>query len=271
MKKIILLITLLIGIISCAPQNKEAFLTQRSAASSSGLPSRWPASSFPINLQISSDFSNDEIDAIKDMANQWSLSTNNQISFFETTQETNEKAYANINSYNDNQTAVYKLSEWPSEFPASALAVTQVFGTKVNSGAYNQYIKIEHADIMINYDNFEFSTNYGFGYDLQTVILHEMGHFLGLYHDNSSPDESIMYPSISRFRDNRLPKDKDSYNIEILYSLNRNVASVNNFLTSSYYNSEVLGEKVVLIYEIYPNGKEKKYIKSLIPVGRENK
>lgn len=266
-----MLTTLIFVLGACAPQNEEAFLTTRSAASSENMPSRWPANAFPIQLNISDAFSPDEADAVKDMANQWSLSTNNKINFFDTTGNTTEKGNVNINSYNDGQMAIYKLTTWPTEFPASALAVTQVFGTKINVGSSSAYIKIEHADIMINYEGFDFSTDYGFGYDFQTVVLHEMGHFLGLYHDNTSSVESIMFPSISRFRDNRSPKERDTINIETLYGVNSSVTAANKNFIPTLYPKESFGEKVVIIYEMYPGGKEKSFIKKVTPRGREKK
>lgn len=247
--------------ISCAPQNEQAFHTSRSAASTALSPSMWPMNAFPLNLKISSSFDNNESQAIQDMANQWSASVNDEIQFFDTTATTSEKNTTNINAFNDGTLGVYKLAQWPSEFPASALAVTQIFGTKKNSG---QYIQIDHADILVNYENFSFSTDYGFGYDLQTVVLHEMGHFLGLYHDTSSVQESIMYPTISRFNTNRAPKDKDINNIDNKYNLQSSVsaASARKYLVpSKQVMNDEPGMPIAIIFEIYPNGKEKFYIK----------
>lgn len=244
---------------SCAPQNEQAFHTSRSAAATSLSPSRWPASAFPLNLQVSSSFNTDESQAIQDMANQWSSSINDEIQFFDTSSTTSEKNTTNINSYSDDTLGVYKLTQWPSEFPTTALAVTQIFGTKKNSG---QYIQIDHADIMVNYANFSFSTDYGFGYDLQTVVLHEMGHFLGLYHDTSSVQESIMYPTISRFNANREPKVKDITNIENKYNTHGATAAAHKYLIpQDNIKDDLPSTPVVIVFELYPGGKEKFYMK----------
>lgn len=244
---------------SCAPQNEKAFHTSRSAASSALSPSLWPSNAFPLNLKISSDFDNDESQAIQDMANQWSSSVNDEIQFFDTTATTSEKGTNNINAYNDGVLGIYKLNSWPNEFPSSALAVTQIFGTKRSSGSY---IQIDHADIMVNFANFSFSTDYSFGYDLQTVILHEMGHFLGLYHDSSSVEESIMYPTISRFNANRAPKDRDISNIGGKYNVHGAVAA-NRYLIpqQKFEDDNTPGTPVVIVFEMYPGGKEKVYVK----------
>lgn len=244
---------------SCAPQNEEAFHTSRSAASSNLSPSHWSTNSFPLQLRISSDFNNDESEAIGDMADQWSASVNDEIQFFDTTNTTSEKNTSNINAYNDGTMGVYKLTTWPSEFPGTALAVTQIFGTKRNNGSY---IQINHADIMVNYANFSFSTDYGFGYDLQTVILHEMGHFLGLYHDTSSVDESIMYPTISRFKTNREPLDRDISNVEDKYNVHGGAVAANRYLIPRQVEKDDSpGIPVVIVFELYPGGKEKVYMK----------
>lgn len=251
--------TFLAVIASCAPQNEEAFHTSRSAASSNLAPSYWPVNAFPLSVKVSSDFNTDETQAIQDMGNQWSSSVNDEIQFFDTTATTSEVHTSSINSYNDSVLGVYKLTDWPSEFPSTALAVTQIFGTKKNSGSY---IQIDHADIMVNYANFSFSTDYGFGYDLQTVILHEMGHFLGLYHDSSSVDKSIMYPTISRFNANREPKDNDVNNIEGKYNIHDSATAANKYLIPQLVESDNSpGVPVVIVFELYPGGKEKVYIK----------
>lgn len=249
---------------ACAPQNEQAFHTSRNAASSSLTDSRWKTNAFPLQLSISSDFSNDENSAIQDMANQWNASVNNEIQFFDSTQSTPELGSVNINSYQDSTLGVYKMTSWPSEFPATALAVTQIFGNRRNSGRSSEYIEISHADIMVNYENFTFSATDGYGYDLQTVVLHELGHFLGLGHESGSTDDSIMYPTISRFRSNREPKDLDVENVEVKYNLGRSSSSANKYLIpeqTQVKDNDSPSVPVVIIYEAYPWGREKITIK----------
>lgn len=264
MKNLLFFATFCLILVGCAPKNEEAFTNSRSISSVTNSYSRWPSSAFPLELSISSDFSMDEADAIANMAAQWSQATDNKKEFFTTTQSTQEKGTENLNQYNDKTMGIYKITNWPKDLPKSALAITQIFGHKVNVGTANEYIKIDHADILVNFDTFEFSTDYGYGYDFQTVVLHEMGHFLGLYHDNSSAEESVMYPSISRFRDNRQPKYRDIDNITSLYSVQNTMQSKTTFTQNNFMsnlNMDANSEQpVVIIYEMYPNGKEKSYI-----------
>jgi predicted Zn-dependent protease len=249
---------------ACAPQNEQAFHTSRSAASSNLVDSRWKSSAFPLQLSISTNFDNDETSAIQDMASQWSASINNEMQFFDTTNSTTEKNTTNINAYQDSVLGVYKLNAWPSEFPETALAVTQIFGNKRNYGRSNEYIEISHADIMVNYENFSFSTDYGYGYDLQTVVLHELGHFLGLYHESGSAEDSIMYPTISRFRANREPKNLDVDNIEGKYSLGSRANPASKYLIpQDDVDQTAPGVPVVLVFEMYPGGKERVFIKEI--------
>jgi len=70
------------------------------------------------------------------------------------------------------------------------------------------------------------------------------------------------YPSISRYVDNRYPKETDINNILNKYSIDtgsdvvaqgtRSVLAQNQEVG----NKEVEGERVILILELYPNGKE---------------
>lgn len=76
---------------------------------------------------------------------------------------------------------------WPHDDPGEVLALTNhTFGK--NSGT------IEYADLEVNTGAHQFSTGeVGEGIDLQSVITHEAGHYLGLAH--SRVENSIMVES----------------------------------------------------------------------------
>lgn len=75
------------------------------------------------------------------------------------------------------------------------------------------------ADIMLNQD-FALSFQYDPAkYDLTSIALHELGHVLGLDHDNeSAPQISIMNSSISEGMVRHL-SDRDIQKVRTLYSL----------------------------------------------------
>jgi predicted Zn-dependent protease len=171
---------------------------------------RWDKSRLPLKLSLSSNFDDDEINAINDMADNWNQTYEKD--FFQVNAIHTAKTSVNPDNLNDSTMGIYKLAVWPDEFPRSALAVTQLFGEEKNGK-----VVIGHADILINYEHYNFTTDYSFGYDLATVVLHEMGHYLGLKHFKGHRDDSVMYPSITRFTDKRSPTVSDEETISSLY------------------------------------------------------
>jgi hypothetical protein len=245
MKNLVFL-SFILCFISCIPQEVEQ--------SNNTQISKWNRS-FPIALKISDDFDAVEINEIETSSGNWDKGLNNGQKILDVSQTTNSKSN-NLNSYQDSEFGIYKVFNWPSELPDGALAVTQLFGTRRNIGSSTEYIEINHADILVNYDSdFEYFTTYG--YDLQSVVLHEMGHFVGLFHENSAPEESVMYPSISRWPPNRLPKQNDINNLKKLYNFSNTIqaASVDRGIASSGSSTQTT-EAVVILFEMRADGKE---------------
>jgi hypothetical protein len=203
-KYLILLLTILI---SCKPQQELS-----DTASIHGLEARWSEQSLPISLSLSSDFSDAEILAIEESISEWNRAHTQD--FARVTNIHNAVTTLNPDNLKDSTFGIYKITNWPSSLPQTALAVTQLYGVEKNGKVY-----INHADILINYDVFHYTTDYSFGYDLATVVVHEMGHFLGLNHHKGSRDDSVMYPTITRFTDKRSPESIDIDNISKLYNI----------------------------------------------------
>ncbi len=203
---------------------------------------------------MGSNLTADEKTAIQDASTAWDNSVNNQYQFFNfSASSIDEKS--NLDAYRDSELGIYKTYDWPDELPGTALAVTQIYGTQRNIGRSSEYIEINHADILLNYDYFSFSTDDSWGYDLSTVVLHEMGHFLGLYHSNTSYESSVMYPTISRYVENRTPKNEDITTLLAKYSSRIGSSSAGQ---SGAIPNTSSGESkpIVLIFELYPNNKE---------------
>lgn len=254
--------------VSC--QQEADSLTASSSAYSANASSKWSKSAFPINLKIATNFDNDETNAVKDMAAAWSTSIDDKINIFNTSHTTTNKSSNNLDSYADSTMGVYKLTSWPSELPSSALAVTQIYGTRKNVGKSSEYIQITHADILVNYENYSFTTDGTWGYDFQTVLLHELGHFIGLYHSYTSVEESVMYPSITRYVENRAPKTQDIIDLKSKYGLSQSVvASLNAGSSDGPNNTQALiadaeeEEKVIVVFELMADWSEKVTIKPM--------
>lgn len=219
-------------------------------------PYLWSNYSTSKNLEISEDFSAAEISNIEDMAEAWNSSVAGDKIFFTT--DTGAPELSNttdLDSLLDSSLGVYKTVNWPSELPSSALAVTQIFGLRKNTGTSNEFVDIQHADILVNYDIHQFDTaDDRPDYDLRTVLLHELGHFLGLQHKatSSNRNSSIMYPSISSSENKRAPKSIDVQDIREKYNLDE--GGVSSELMAEKNMNDSTGIPVKIIIELHRDG-----------------
>lgn len=218
MKPALLIITLLLSA-SCVPtpEVKEA----SPGNINRDAPYKWSLSS-PLDLKISNSFTEAEKTNITSMSSAWSAAVGNKTTFFSHSESTTEKSAADMNLDafgDDNILGIYKITHWPASLPTSALAVTQLFGRRFNVGESNEFVRIEHADILVNDNFYDFRTddNGASGtFDFQTVVLHEMGHFLGLQHKEG---DTVMIPAIGVTTSKRAPTSIDSTDIADKYSI----------------------------------------------------
>ncbi len=122
---------------------------------------------------------------------------------------TTNKEHASLSSYLDSEFGIYYHASWFSDVSHSALAITQFFGVRRNADTAQEYIELNHADIIFNYFDFQFSTDAAdaTAYDFHSVLLHELGHFLGMGHASSGP--SVMLPYLGIAESNRTLQTKD--------------------------------------------------------------
>lgn len=227
MKNVLFLAPLFI-LMSCQPTK-----TVEPEASSGNInvyaPYMWATNAFPRTLKISNSFSGTEVAQIQAMSTQWETSLENKKNFFNNTDRTNEVSSSSMNLDSlgdDGVMGIYKIQYWPEELSGGALAVTQLFGRRYNIGSTNEYVRIEHADILINDNDYSFRTDdtVGSNYDFRTVVLHEMGHFLGLSH-NLSSSSSVMYPSINTSASKRVPHNYDIIDLADRYNISLSSSS----------------------------------------------
>ncbi len=190
-----LFITLFIG---AACNTKTASVSSGSVSASA--PFLWE-SGFPKNMYVSNAFATaPEQASVTASLNNWEVALNNY-NFFTEAGTVAEKTdtITSASQLRDNTLGIYKATNWPYPEFSGALAITQIFATRENRGSSNEFLSIVEADIIINYEDFYFDDLPGvFDYDFRTVLVHELGHFLGLQHkpDSYPRNQTVMYPRI---------------------------------------------------------------------------
>lgn len=255
-------LTFLLLLFSCLP-TKETVTT--SASVNKNAPYKWSSITSPKEISIASSFTSSEALNIVEMSDAWKSGLDQQ-EFFIYSDRTPEvtNSISSMDSLLDDVMGVYKTTNWPASLPGSALAVTQIFGRRYNIGEDSEFVRIEHADILVNYDDHRFDTaDSGPNYDLRTVILHEMGHFLGLTHksENSDKNASVMYPSITSDINKRAPKDIDIADIASKYNIDLGPgvtptarAMVRRSPIDYVADPRDPGEMVKILFELHPDG-----------------
>ncbi len=266
MKQLTICLTLLIGLflLGCQPGTEtENSSINLPGAGSERPPAKWSTLSFPLPLEISEDFSNDEITAIIDRANAWEISVDNKLDFFDTTLPTVPNYEpGSSSSFQDGQLGIYKSYNWFSDFGSGTLAVTQFYGYYDQDSA-GLFIDIVHADIIFNYRDWDFSLNPGIlEHDFESVMVHELGHFIGLKHDSRAA--SVMRPSLYFQVERREPGIIDEESLlsnyrlptadPLISTLQKNAMVVSNALSNQNVNHELIGKKVRGIIELKSDG-----------------
>ncbi|MFP5385641.1 MAG: matrixin family metalloprotease [Bacteriovoracia bacterium] len=222
-------------------------------------PYLWSIYAFPRNLKISDDFTAQEVTNIQSMTAAWETAVEDKKNFFNDTERTTEVSSPSLNLDSlgdDNVNGVYKITSWPMELSAGALAVTQLFGRRYNVGSSSEFVRIEHADILLNENLYDFRTGdsgVSGSFDLRTVMLHELGHFLGLSHKYGN---TVMVPSIGTSTVARAPTGVDALDIADKYgiTLGGGGAAAMAAGTQKTYVPQDSGQKVKIMIELMADG-----------------
>ena len=165
--------------------------------------------------------------------------------------------YTATTSFRDGEIGIYKSYPWFTNVQSSVIAITQYYGVITSTPGLGQHIQMTHGDIIVNYRDYGSDlamTNSAPGsMDLPTVVLHEMGHLLGLCHESKEP--SIMAPyyintqhSIQNF---------DKKRIQDLY-VNNYIAGLSSANTNALSIPE--GTEVKGVIELHKDGKCEHYL-----------
>lgn len=247
---------------SCKPQT-----TTTQSASPPILPNyctigKWSTlGSSPLNLKIANganSFTAGEISALESVATEWNNAIPGKAFFTVPFNTTAITGYGTVSEFKDSEMGIYKSHAWFSDVSSQALAITQFYGYVRSSPGLGNYIDLTHADIIVNYKDFGTTlttTPTGHGdFDLATVVIHEMGHFLGLCHETSH--QSIMQPYYNSTQRTLMAYDKTKIND--LYT--NNVITPMLAKTSANAISAPTGTPVRGIIELRANGKCMHYI-----------
>jgi hypothetical protein len=154
-----------------------------------------------MSSEFNGDITNASLDAdgynpLEQMAKVWNTAVSPKTLIALPFPQASTTGYSDTGSFRDGEIGIYKSHTWFSNVSSSALAITQFYGTVTSSAGMGQYIQLSHADIIVNYrdygSRFTMTTNPMVDFDLPTVVLHEMGHLVGLCHESNHP--SIMAP-----------------------------------------------------------------------------
>ena len=226
----IVLVLCLVSLYSCGESGLLESIGSANSSAEDGS-SQWDESFFPLNIQVSSEFSTTEIQGMNTVADSWS-SAHGRLNFFSMS-TTSPKSVNQLTDYRDNVLGIYKMRTVLPDYQSRALAITQIYADRINYDG-KSYFNIKHADIVVNYADYSFSSGSSFGsYDLKTVILHELGHFVGLGHYQSQQAPSIMEPSIDTFDVIHYPYPKDAELIKNNYKSNTSVNALRSIASLS--------------------------------------
>jgi predicted Zn-dependent protease len=205
MKTINFVFLIIATLYSCKQVTTSSSSTPTYAANSSCSIGKWTAlPTSGIDLKISSEFANDflaseavnNLNPVEQMADAWNQAITGKTFFVTPFATAASTGYTDLTSFRDGEMGIYKSHTWFSGVSSGALAITQYYGVLRSHSTLGTYIELSHADIILNYrdyqSNFTNRLTDRTGYDVATVVLHEMGHFLGMCHD--STHSSIMQP-----------------------------------------------------------------------------
>lgn len=216
--KLLIKAPLLLGFLilsSCGPKTEEAIYYDRLPPEFSLEGKSWDSSEFPIILNVPLDF-NPFNNALIMATEQWNQALGTKV--FEIHYGTTNTQWTKATDpVMDSISGIYQQFFW--EFPTLDYSVL-AYTTNLSQGS-----RIKQADIIFNFSYYNFADadspprQFGENYiDFESVLVHELGHFLGLSHSKIGEDEnSVMLPTLRKGEKRRNLSDQDILNVRSLY------------------------------------------------------
>lgn len=214
---------------------------------------KWSLVDLPLKVRVHSDFESisaidgasgdlpvasedggeyPEYDLFEEMQVAWNNADQNRDYFvIDHNEPAQYSPYQTLDEYYDDETGIYLSNTWFPSIGYGVLAITSYF-VEVKK----DYLLMKHGDIIVNLRDYYYSydktnTSSTF-YDLPTVILHELGHLIGLYHADTVIS-SVMFPQLGGGEQKRELGYYDSQVITGLYANTQALSSAQAFSAAS--------------------------------------
>lgn len=218
MKRLALLIMSIFVLSACSQSNEVHYDPPTPTTSNI---KNWNQNSFPLTIYVPNEMNIYE-QSIINSEKVW----NDALGFeafrfiFNDNSKQNTQWSKQYDSLYDSYFGLFKILNPNWNFTDIGSSVLAFTGTLTQNG------RIIHADMLFNFQNYNFgdvldgSPEAFNNIDFESVLTHELGHFLGLQHISTSEDAySVMLPKISRGVAKRALSNGDIQRIKTLYNL----------------------------------------------------
>lgn len=155
---------------------------------------------FPIKITINKSFSNEYVEELMNALKQWNEATQFEVFILDTEKD------QSLSPSEDRKNVVYLMSEW-DEKKKDLQASTNLYWSGQET---------READILLNAKYFKLAVDpKDEEIDLQSLLVHELGHIFGLGHIDEK--NSVMISKLAFGEKRRQPSESDVKNLSCRY------------------------------------------------------